>query len=74
MSHTPWGEVGVAVLDGRLSDAAATLHEIGDVANEAYARLQSGEPAQVERALAFYRSVGATRYVEQAEGLLAASA
>ena len=29
---------------------------------------------QLQRALAFYRSVGATRYIRQAEGLLAASA
>jgi hypothetical protein len=54
--------------------AAATLSEIGDVADEAYARLRTGEPAHVERALAFFRSVDATRYIEQAEGLLAASA
>ena len=29
---------------------------------------------ELQRALAFYRSVGATRYIRQAEGLLAASA
>ena len=64
----------MAVLDGRYVDAAARLHEIGDLADEAYARLQSGEPREVERALAFYRSVGATRYIREAEALLAASA
>jgi hypothetical protein len=29
---------------------------------------------ELQRALAFYRSVGATRYIRQAEGLLAESA
>jgi hypothetical protein len=30
--------------------------------------------AQLEQALAFYRSVGATRYIREAEALLAVSA
>jgi hypothetical protein len=29
---------------------------------------------QLQKALAFYRSVGATRYIREAEGLLAESA
>ena len=52
----------------------ATLGEIGDVTDEAYARLRSRRAAEVERALAFFRSVGATRYIREAEALLAASA
>ena len=48
--------------------------QIGDVVDEAHARLQSGEPQQVERALEFFRSVGATRHIREAEALLAASA
>ena len=51
-----------------------SLAEMGDVADEAYARLRSGNDDQVQRALAFYRSVGATRYIEEGEALLAATA
>ena len=40
----------------------------------AYTRMRSGEPAEVERALAFYRSVDAARYVHECEQLLAATA
>ncbi len=54
--------------------AAAVLGEMGDVADEAYARLRSGLDAEVRRALEFYRSVGAMRYVREGESLLAASA
>ena len=54
-------------------------------ANEADARLRAAEQhaaagrraeasAELDRALAFYRSVGATRYIRQGEALLAASA
>jgi hypothetical protein len=74
MAPTRWGAAGLAVLDGRYVDAAARLHEIGDLADEAYARLLSAEPRELEQALAFYRSVGATRYIREAEALLAASA
>ena len=66
--------MAVAILDARYVDAADQLHEIGDQTDEAYARLRSGEPQQVERALDFFRSVGATRYIREAEALLAASA
>ena len=69
-----WVDVGMAILDERYADAATALSEIGDVADEAYARLLTGEPHEVERALEFYRSVGATRYIREAEALLAASA
>ena len=74
MGPTPWRAVAVAILDARYVDAADQLHEIGDQTDEAYARLRSGEPQQVERALDFFRSVGATRYIREAEALLAASA
>ena len=59
---------------GRFEAAADVLAEMGDVADEAYARLRSGSDDQVQRALAFYRSVGATRYIEEGEALLAATA
>jgi hypothetical protein len=74
MGPTPWRAMAVAILDARYVDAADQLHEIGDQTDEAYARLRSGEPQQVERALDFFRSVGATRYIREAKALLAASA
>jgi hypothetical protein len=55
------------------------------VADEAFLRLRAAEAlveagrraeadAQLQRALAFYRSVGATAYIRAAEGMFAASA
>ena len=78
-------DAALAILDERFSDAAVRLLAIGDVANEADMRLRAAEQhvaagrraeASAERdlALAFYRSVGATRYIRQGEALLAASA
>jgi len=81
----PWVDAGLAILDERFSDAAARLRAIGDAANEADARLRAAEQhaaagrpaeasAELDRALASYRSVGATRYIRHSEALLAASA
>jgi class 3 adenylate cyclase/predicted ATPase len=64
--------------------AADLLGESGFRTEEAYARLRAAEQlarngraaeaaAQRDRALAFYRSVGATAYVRRAEALLAAA-
>ena len=47
---------------------------MGSLPDEADARLRSGIEAEVLRALEFYRSVGATRYIRDGEALLAASA
>jgi class 3 adenylate cyclase/tetratricopeptide (TPR) repeat protein len=82
---SPWIRAGraVAVSDFRL--AADILGEMGGVTPEAFYRLQAAEQLvregrraeadeQLHRALAFYRSVGATRYVREGEALLAASA
>jgi hypothetical protein len=68
-----WAAVAKAILGGDAASAADLLAEIGHRPAEAYARLRAGG-AQVQTALAFYRSVGATRYVREAEALLAASA
>lgn len=81
----PWADVGWALVEERYVDAADALAEIGDVASEAHARLLAAEQLvaagrraeadiQLEQALAFYRSVGATRYIQRGETLLAASA
>jgi class 3 adenylate cyclase/tetratricopeptide (TPR) repeat protein len=70
-----------ALLQGDLLRGADALEELGDVSREAYVRLTAGERLlaagrvdrgreQVERALAFYRGVRATRFIDIAEGLL----
>ena len=80
-----WSVAALAVLDDELERAAELLAEIGSVPDEAYARLRAAEQliaqdrraegdVQLGRALAFYRSVGATRYVREAEALLAKTA
>ena len=60
------------------------LDEIGDAELEALARLRAAEQLiaegrraeadeQLQRSLAFWRSVGATRYIREGEALLAAA-
>jgi hypothetical protein len=71
-----------ALLERDLVGAAEALAELGDVTDEAYLRLRAGERLlaegradegreQIERALEFYRGVRATRFVAEAEALLA---
>jgi class 3 adenylate cyclase/tetratricopeptide (TPR) repeat protein len=85
LPESPWHAVAGAIADDELVDAADRLAAIGAPGLEAYARLRAAEglagdgrradaDAQLERALAFYRSVRATRYVDEAEGLFAATA
>ena len=82
---TPWTQAIAAVAEGRLEEAVQRLAEVGDVPNEAAIRLRAaaelataGRRAEADehlhKALAFYRSVGATRYVRKGEKLLAKSA
>jgi tetratricopeptide (TPR) repeat protein len=68
-----WSEVAQAILAGDAKRAADLLHTIGHLPEEAYARLRAGGD-QLHQALSFYRSVGATRYIREAESQLAASA
>ncbi len=81
----PWAHAGAAFARGEPAKAAEICAEIGAVTQEAYARLAAARmlvdegrraeaDEQLHRALAFYRSVGATRYVLEGESLLAASA
>jgi tetratricopeptide (TPR) repeat protein len=81
-ADTPRQRATAALLDGDLLRAADALAELGQVKDEAYVRLRLGERlladgrpddgrAEIERALAFYREVGATRFVVDAEALLA---
>jgi class 3 adenylate cyclase/tetratricopeptide (TPR) repeat protein len=71
---TRWLEAAKCVAAGRLLDAADVYGDMGALPEEARARMRSGSDPNVRRALDFYRSVGATRYVEEGESLLAASA
>jgi tetratricopeptide (TPR) repeat protein len=75
--QNPWALAGKAFARGDAIGAADILGGIGAVSSEAFCRLaaaRDGDLAQLEPALAFYRSVGADRYVREGESLLAASA
>jgi hypothetical protein len=65
-----WAEVGKAILAGDAAAAADLLREIEHRPAEAYARLRAGGD-QRNQALAFYHSVGATRYIREAESMSA---
>jgi len=84
LSRTSWTDVLRALLDKDFETAADLYEAIGLLDTEAYARLQAAEwlasegrrteaDVQLKRALAFYRSVGATRYIREGEALLAAA-
>ena len=83
--RSPWAQVAEAVAGGDFRGAAEVLASMGAVSSEAFYRLRSAEALvaegrqaeadeQLRPALAFYGSVGATRYVREGEALLAASA
>jgi tetratricopeptide (TPR) repeat protein len=80
-----WGEAGMLVAQGKLVEAAEFLAVKNMRTHEAYARLRAAEQfasegrgaeaqPHLERALAFYRSVGASRYIRRGEAVLPASA
>ena len=82
VSRTRWRDAAQLVLSGRLAEAADVYAAMGYLSREASVRLKAAElliehgrraeaDEQLQRALAFYRSVGATRYVREAEALLA---
>jgi class 3 adenylate cyclase/tetratricopeptide (TPR) repeat protein len=75
-----WLAAASLILDGRLTQAADLLAEIGDLQYEARVRMLASRrlrdagkhveaDEQLERARAFWRSVGATRYLAVAEGV-----
>ena len=81
----PWENAARAGAAGDHSRAADILALMGAPALEAFHRLAAAETlfgagrrseaeAELERALAFYRTVGATAYLDQGEALLAATA
>jgi tetratricopeptide (TPR) repeat protein len=82
---TGWLRAATAIAAGDFQQAADRYVEIGSLPDEAFARLRAaeqllsaGRPAdakvQLERALAFYRRVGATGYLREVDALVAASA
>ena len=83
-ASTPWVEAAQAYVEGDLVRAANLYGEIGVMPDEAYARLRAAEDlvaagrradadVQLQKALAFWRAVGAARYVRRSEKLLAAA-
>jgi tetratricopeptide (TPR) repeat protein len=84
-SDTPWLRAGRAVAAEDFRGAAEIFAAMPVPAFEAFFRLRAAEQfvaegrraeadAQLASALAFYRGVGATRYVREGEALLAATA
>jgi len=83
--ESPWKDVALAGASGDFSRAADLYAVMGSPTLEAEARLCAAEAliqagrraegeAELQKALDFYRTVGATRYIQQSEALLAASA
>src|SRR6266516_589006 len=79
----PWLEVVSSLIQRDFGAAVATLELMGAFSAAAEARVWAGEwlvqqgrhgeaNVQLERALAFWRLVGARRYLERSESLLAA--
>jgi hypothetical protein len=69
-----WLDAANVFIAGDYVAAADLYAKIGSLPDEADARLRSGQPDEVRRALDFFASVGATRYIREAEALLTASA
>ena len=80
-----WIDAARALLAGDNVGAAEVFADIGSSLSEAHTRLRAAEQLvsegrraeadeQLERALAFFRSVGATRYIRKGEALLAMTA
>jgi class 3 adenylate cyclase/tetratricopeptide (TPR) repeat protein len=82
---TPWIQAAEGLVSGRLVDAADTFAEIGARPEEAYSRLRAADALiksgrrveadeELQRALDFWRSVGASHYIGEGEALLAKTA
>jgi tetratricopeptide (TPR) repeat protein len=83
--ETEWSKAAARFVAGEPTEAADIYERMGLQPDEALARLVAAQDfvgrgrradadAQLRRALVFFRSVGARRYVRQAEELLAATA
>ena len=83
--RTKWSDAAHALLRGDFLTAAEISYDIGNLDDEALARLRAAEQfvaegrrveadEQLSQSLAFWRSVGATRYIREGEALLAKTA
>jgi class 3 adenylate cyclase/tetratricopeptide (TPR) repeat protein len=83
--HGPWAEAAEAFAGGDLRGSIDITERLGAVSDEAWLRLalarslveENRRPEadiELQRALEFYRSVRATRYIREGEALLAQSA
>jgi class 3 adenylate cyclase len=78
--RTPWLVAAQAATEERWADTASALAAAGAMPEEAYARMlaaRSGGPAaagELEKALPFWRRVGATAYLREAADLLGPAA
>lgn len=70
----PWADIAGLVQAGELSEAARRLDETGYLGLAARARLRSQDDGELVKAIDFFASVGATRYLSLAEAQLAAMA
>jgi class 3 adenylate cyclase/tetratricopeptide (TPR) repeat protein len=79
-----WARCALHIIRGEFGNAVGVLEQIGSVSDLAYANLKAAQAlaaagrrtesdAHLQRALVFYRSVGATRYIREGESLLAAA-
>jgi class 3 adenylate cyclase len=82
---SPWFAAAHALVDQEFVRAAESLDSMGAARSAALARLRAAQELvtagrsaeadhQLRLALAFFRSIGATRYIREGEALLAASA
>ena len=80
-----WLDAARAYAAGAFEEAVHILADMGAIPDEAFVRVRAAEALvdagrraeaddELQRALAFYRSVGATAYIREAESLFAASA
>jgi tetratricopeptide (TPR) repeat protein len=85
MPPSPWKDASIATAEEDYATAAEIFGSRGAVESEAFLRLRAAEQhieagrrseadVHLRKALAFYRSVGATRYIREAEALLRESA
>jgi class 3 adenylate cyclase/tetratricopeptide (TPR) repeat protein len=73
-TEIPLSEPTRLYVTGDLAGAAAHLDELRARPDAALIRMESTDPAELGRAIAFWRSVGATRYLSGTETALAATA
>jgi hypothetical protein len=83
--NSPWFAAARALADQEFAQAAGSLDSMGAARSAALARLRAAQELiakgrraeaddQLRLSLGFFRSVGATRFTREGEGLLAASA